>query len=160
VAGFPGCILNENDALRVVFSLPIQDVQASDFQWTLHSDATFVPAAIFGGALALDFNGDDLATAAAEVTITAATSAANTVLTLTPSASLTVGAFYTADGVIRYNTGGDTVGGAGTESVTTDLQTLVGAAPRMAAKPGILPSTSWMPRDLKMVSVKKPLQSV
>ena len=33
-----------------------------------------------------------------------------------------------------------------------------GAAPRMAAKPGMRPSTSWMPSVRRMVSVKKPLQ--
>ena len=34
-----------------------------------------------------------------------------------------------------------------------------GAAPRMAAKPGMRPSTSWMPSERSCVSVKKPSQS-
>jgi len=36
---------------------------------------------------------------------------------------------------------------------------LSGAAPRIAANPGMRPSTSWIPSVRRIVSVKKPLQS-
>ena len=127
--GFPACIIDQNEAVRLVFNYPIADPVSGDFQLTLNGDATFVIAGIFdaaGGATALDFNGDDAVTAAADVAITTAVSAGNTVLTITPTAALTVGAMYTLEGIIHAETPGLYNQGAGADFVTVDYGTAVG----------------------------------
>ena len=121
-----GCATSGVLPLRFVFNYPISALATSQFQLVQNAEAAFTTDSDGDdgqwGSAAVDFNGDgDRTDGPTEVTVTAALSANNTVLTLTPSAALTANGLHSVRGTVTASIPG---GGAVGNIVSSDFDTL------------------------------------